>query len=68
MTHAGDGAASTVDISEAERVPVAAALAALSLLQLRLKGLLSPNSAAVTDSAKATAVVRADTRLRSLPS
>lgn len=68
MTHAGAGAASTVDIGEVERVPVAAALAALSLLQLRLKGLLSPNSAAVADSAKATAVVRADTRLRSLPS
>ena len=67
MTHAGAGAASTVAIGQAENVPAAATLAALSLsLQLKLKGLLSPNSAAVADSAIATAVMRADTRLRFL--
>jgi hypothetical protein len=67
MTSAGVGAASTVAIGGVENVTAAATLAALSLsLQLKLKGLLSPNSAAVADSAKATAVMRADTRLRSL--
>ena len=49
MTHAGAGAASSVAIGEAEDFPAAATLAALSLsLQLKRKGLLSPNSAAVT--------------------
>jgi hypothetical protein len=67
MTHAGAGVASTVAIGEIEKAPAAATPAALSLsLQLRLKGLLSPD-VAVADSAKATAVMRAAKYAFTLP-